>query len=92
MAMLLAVVVAGCAATAPAPEAARTVQVDACAVAVAAHVGKAPEAVVAEWTGTTGTGSAIVTVSDAQAGRAERVHTCEVDARGQVRAIEHPGA
>jgi hypothetical protein len=92
MAMLLAVV-AGCAApTAPAPEAARAVQVEACAEAVAAHVGKGAEAVAAEWTGTAEAGTAIVTVSDAQAGGAERIHTCEVDASGRVRAIAHPGA
>jgi hypothetical protein len=85
--------VAGCAAeTAGALDAARETQVAACAAAVAAHVGKATDAVAASWAATTEAGTAIVTVSDAQAGGAERVHTCEVDAAGRVRAIEHPGA
>jgi hypothetical protein len=85
--------VAGCAAeTAGTPETARETQVAACAAAVAAHVGKPTDAVAASWTGATEAGTATVTVSDAEAGGAERVHTCEVDAAGQVRAIEHPGA
>jgi hypothetical protein len=60
--------------------------------AVAAHVGKPTDAVAASWSGATEAGTAMVTVSDAEAGGAERVHTCEVDAAGRVRAIRHPGA
>jgi hypothetical protein len=62
------------------------------AAAVAAHVGKPTDAVAASWSGATEAGTAMVTVSDAEAGGAERVHTCEVDAAGRVRAIRHPGA
>jgi hypothetical protein len=84
---------AGCAAeTAGAPEAARETQAAACTAAVAAHVGKPTDAVAASWAGATEAGTAIVTISDAEAGGSERVHTCEVDAAGQVRAIRHPGA
>jgi hypothetical protein len=91
--ILAVLAVAGCAAeTAGAPEAARQTQVAACASAVAAHVGKPTDGVAASWTGATEAGIAIVTVSDAEAGGAERVHTCEIDAAGQVRAIRHPGA
>lgn len=67
-------------------------EVGACAAAVAAHVGEPVAAVSAGWTGSTGEGGGIVTVSDAQGAGGERVHTCEVDAAGNVRAIRHPGA
>ena len=86
----LMLVLAGCAA-APAPEN-HAAEVAACAAAVAAHVGKAVDAVSASWTGTTAAGTGIVTVSDAQGAGAERVHTCEVDGAGRVLAIRHPGA
>jgi hypothetical protein len=91
--VLAVAAVTGCAAeTVDAPEAAREAQVAACAAAVAAHVGKPTDAVAASWSGATEAGTAMVTVSDAEAGGAERVHTCEVDAAGRVRAIRHPGA
>jgi hypothetical protein len=84
--VLAVAAVTGCAAeTVDAPEAARP-------AAVAAHVGKPTDAVAASWSGATEAGTAMVTVSDAEAGGAERVHTCEVDAAGRVRAIRHPGA
>jgi hypothetical protein len=83
-------VLAGCAA-APAPES-HAPEVAACAAAVAAHVGKAVDAVSASWTGTTPEGLGLVTVSDAGGAGGERVHTCEVDGTGRVLAIRHPGA
>ncbi len=96
-AILPAVGLAACAVgtgeTSGAADAARAAQVNACTAAVAAHVGKPTDAVVAEWTGATTTaGTAVVTVRDDQGGGRERVHTCEVDAGGRVLAIRHPGA
>jgi hypothetical protein len=94
----LMLVLAGCAA-APGAEnqAASRAQdhaaaVAACAGAVAAHVGKAVDAVAASWTGTTEAGTGIVGVSDTQGTGGERTHTCEVDGAGRVLAIRHPGA
>ena len=89
---VIAVTLAGCAAGAPAgPD--RAAQTASCAQAVAAHVGKPAAAVTATWTGVTSeSGVATVTVSDEQGEGAERVHTCEVNAAGQVLAIRHPGA
>ena len=89
-AAMLAVMLAGCAAEAPAPD--HAAEVAACAAAVAAHVGKGTDAVAASWTGVTEAGMGMVTVSDAQGTGVERVHTCEVDGAGRVLAIEHPGA
>jgi hypothetical protein len=66
--------------------------VGACTAAVAAHVGKSADAVVAAWSGATASGGGMVTATDAQAGGAERLHSCEVDAGGRVVAILHPGA
>lgn len=88
---------AALAAAACAPEPApvsedRSAEVAACAAAVAAHVGKPVEAVTAAWTGASADGTGIVTVTDATGAGGERVHTCEVDAGGRVRAILHPGA
>lgn len=82
---------AGCAA-APAPEADHGPAVAACAAAVAAHVGKPVDAVTATWTGASAEGTGVVTVTDAAGTGGERLHTCEVDAAGTVRAIRHPGA
>jgi hypothetical protein len=85
------IALAGCAAAPPAgpsPEAA----VAACAAAVAAHVGKPVDAVVATWSGPSAAGGGLVTVTDAQSAGAERLHSCEVDAGGAVVAILHPGA
>ena len=87
-----ALVLAGCAAEAPAPvEADRNLQEASCAAAVAAHVGKGPGAVAALWSGETPTGNGIVTVSDDGGAGSERVHSCEVDAGGHVLAIRHVG-
>jgi hypothetical protein len=89
----VAALVAGCAAQSP--QVATTdhdLQVQACAEAVAAHVGKGVDAVTASWTGDTAESLGVVTVRDQQGTAGERVHTCEVDAVGQVRAILHPGA
>ncbi len=70
----------------------RSAEVAACAAAVAAHVGKPVAAVSAAWTGATAAGGGIVTVADLEGAGGERVHTCEVDAAGNVLAIRHPGA
>ncbi len=86
----LALGLAGCAAQPAAVE--HGAAVDACAAAVAAHVGKPVEAVAPSWTGTTAEGRDVVTVTDDQGAGGERRHTCEVDAAGQVLAIRHPGA
>lgn len=75
--------------TAPVDEAAATV---ACASAVAEHVGKPVGAVAATWSGVSSAGVATVTVSDAAGAGGERVHLCEIDREGRVRAILHPGA
>ena len=92
---LLVLGLAGCAAqtaieTAGAAD--RAAQVAACAAATAAHVGKGVDAVTADWTGTTPEGIGLVTVTDATGAGGERVHLCEVDGTGRVRALEHPGA
>jgi hypothetical protein len=88
---VLAIILAGCAAQeAPAPD--HAALVEACAVALAKHVGKEVDAVTASWTGSTADGMGIVTVSDVQAARVELVHTCEVDGAGRVLALRHPGA
>lgn len=63
-----------------------------CAAAVAAHVGKPVGAVDATWSERSPAGGGIVAVTDAAAGGGERLHTCEVDGAGTVRAILHPGA
>jgi hypothetical protein len=88
---LIALALAGCAAQ-PEAGADRSRLVAACAMAVAAHVGKTMDAVTAEWTGTTPAGIGLVTVSDAAGAGGERVHTCEVDGAGQVLRLDHPGA
>ncbi len=94
---LLALALAGCATGGSAPVSEATValraaQEQACKVAVAKHVGKGVDAVMAAWTGLTKDGTAIVTVSDEdpRATSGERVHTCEVDENAQVLAILHP--
>jgi hypothetical protein len=88
---VIAVALAGCAAGSPAgPD--RAAQTASCAQAVAAHVGKPVEAVTATWSGMESENVAVVTVSDQQGTGAERVHTCDVNAAGQVLAIRHPGA
>ena len=81
---------AGCAAQPDAAGPDRSVLVAACQVAVAAHVGKARDAVTAEWSGTTPAGMGLVTVSDAQGAGAERVHTCEVTADLRIVEVLHP--
>jgi hypothetical protein len=89
---VLALALAGCA-PAGTPEAANHgAEVEACAAAVAAHVGKGRDAVTARWAGTTAGGLGVVTVSDAQGAAGERVHDCEVDGAGRVLAIRHQGA
>ncbi|MFO1142985.1 MAG: hypothetical protein U1E59_11410 [Amaricoccus sp.] len=70
----------------------RAAQESACAAAVAKHVGKPVEAVSSTWDRETAGGGAIVTVTDTTPGGSDRVHTCEVDAAANVRAILHPGA
>jgi hypothetical protein len=86
-----AVLLAACTAEAPAP-ADHGRDERACAAAVAAHVGKPVEAVSATWSGATAAGGGVVTVADAEGAGGERVHTCEVDAAGNLIAIRHPGA
>lgn len=84
---------AGCAAQ-PAPdavEAARAAQAQACAAAVADHVGKPEEAVTATWDHATATGTTVFVVTDAGGSGGERLHTCEVDDAARVLAILHPG-
>jgi hypothetical protein len=87
--LLLALLVPAACAPAPAPD--HDAEVAACAAAVAAHVGKPVAAVEAGWAQATADGG-IVTVTDASGAGGERLHTCEVDASGRVRAILHPGA
>ena len=90
---LVAVMLAGCGAQ-PAPdpaEAARAVQAQACAAAVAEHVGRDVGAVTASLDHVTPAGTTVFVVTDAQANGGERLHTCEVDAAGRVLAILHPG-
>lgn len=82
---------AGCAGTAAPPAADHGAAVAACAAAVAEHVGKGADAVVASWAGGSGTGG-VVAVTDAGADGTERRHDCEVDADGRVVALRHPGA
>jgi hypothetical protein len=86
-----ALLLAACSGT-PDPEADRSAAVTACAAAVARHVGKPVDAVAATWTGASAEGIGVVTVTDAGAAGGERLHTCEVGASGEVRAIRHPGA
>jgi hypothetical protein len=90
----LLIVMGGCAADGltGAVELDQAAAVAACAAAVAAHVGKPTDAVVASWSGPTAAGGGLVTVTDAQSVGAERLHSCEVDAGGRVVAILHPGA
>jgi hypothetical protein len=87
--LLLALLVPAACAPAPAPD--HDAEVAACAAAVAAHVGKPVAAVEAGWAQATADGG-IVTVTDVSGAGGERLHTCEVDASGRVRAILHPGA
>ena len=90
---LIAVTLAGCAAQ-PAPdeaEATRAAQAQACAAAVAQHVGKGVDAVTATLDHATPEGTTVFVVTDAQGSGGERVHTCEVDASARVLAILHPG-
>lgn len=82
---------AGCAAGETPTAADHGAEVAACAATVAAHVGKGTDAVAATWTGTTATGTGMVTVTDAQGAGSERLHTCEVDGAGRILAILHPG-
>lgn len=84
---------AGCTAQ-PAPEAAeaaRAAEAQACAAAVADHVGKPEAAVTATWDHVTPKGTTVFTVTDAGAAGGERLHTCEVDDAARVLAILHPG-
>jgi hypothetical protein len=89
---MVAVLLAACAAEVPAPPADHGRDERACAAAVAAHVGKPVKGVSARWSGTTPAGGNIVAVADAQGAGGERVHTCEIDAAGNLLAIRHPGA
>jgi hypothetical protein len=89
--LLLALLVPAACAPAPAPAPDHDAAVAACAAAVAAHVGKPVAAVEAGWAQATADGG-IVTVTDVSGAGGERLHTCEVDASGRVRAILHPGA
>jgi hypothetical protein len=59
----------------------------ACALAVAAHVGKAPGAVTAVMAEPSADGTALVNVTDGG-----RLHSCAVDADLRVIEIRHPGA
>ena len=88
------VALAGCAAegTTEAAGPDRSALVQACAAAVAAHVGKGVDAVTAEWTGLTPEGIGVVTVSDAQAPAASGCTPARWTAAGRVLAIRHPGA
>jgi len=70
----------------------RAAQQQACAAAVASHIGKPVEAVSSVWDHETPDGGAVVTVTDTTPGGSDRVHSCEVDAGGRVLAIRHPGA
>ncbi len=97
---VVAAALTGCALQGTSPDAVsettvaqRAAQEQACAAAVASHVGKSVDAVSAAWTGLNPSGTATVTVSDVDAGAAtgERVHACEVDANARVLAILHPG-
>ena len=90
---LLTAGLAGCAAQ-PAPDAAeatRAAQAQACAAAVAKHVGKDTGAVTASLDHETPEGTTVFVVTDAQAAGGERTHTCEADASARVLAILHPG-
>jgi hypothetical protein len=69
----------------------RAAQQQACAVAVANHIGKPVEAVSSVWDHATPDGGAVVTVTDTTPGGTDRVHDCEVDAAAQVHALIHPG-
>jgi hypothetical protein len=91
---LLATLVAGCAAEPVATADPADAALAACRAAVARHVGKPAEAVTASLAATAPDGTATVNVTDtgAGAGGGERLHTCEVDPSGRVRAILHPGA
>ena len=70
----------------------RAAQQQACAAAVANHIGKPVDAVSSVRDRETADGGAVVTVTDTTPGGSDRVHTCEVDAAAQVHAILHPGA
>ncbi len=90
---LVAMMVASCGAQ-PAPdraEAAQAAQAQACAAAVAAHVGREVGAVTASLDHRTPSGTTVFVVRDAQADGVERTHTCDVDAANRVLAILHPG-
>ncbi len=96
--MLAMLALAGCAAPSGGGETAgeklgaeRAAQESACAAAVAKHVGKPVDSVASAWDHATADGGAVVTVTDISPGGGDRVHTCEVDAAAQVRAILHPG-
>lgn len=87
---------AGCAARPPStaaapeglPEATKQIMEAACGAAVARHI-RAPEAAVLPvWSGATPDNRGLVTVGDTVSGR-QRVHFCEVSAKGQVYAIRH---
>lgn len=88
---LAALLLVGCTETGAPPAADHGAAVAACAAAVAGHVGKGADEVVASWAGDTA-GGGIVTVTDAAAGGTDRLHECEVDADGRVVALRHPGA
>jgi hypothetical protein len=73
---------------APLPEATKQVMEQACGAAVAEHIGAAPDAVLAVWSGATPDNRGLVTVGDRVDG-IQRVHFCEVSDTGQVAAIRH---
>jgi hypothetical protein len=90
LALPVAGLLAACAAPQNDPGAAASVgqgQERACAVAVAAHVGKEPGAVTAAMAEPGADGTALVNVTDGG-----RLHTCAVDADLRVIEIRHPGA
>jgi hypothetical protein len=82
--------IAGCAPVAPEPGASAALGV--CTAVIAEHVDKPEAALDAEWLGTAASGTGVVLVEDAGAGVGERVHRCEVDDSGRIRAVQHvPG-
>jgi hypothetical protein len=80
--------IAGCAAAeAPAPD--RSREIGACTAVVAEHVGAPASTLTATWEGTTPSGIGVVRVVDEAMGAGDRVHRCELDAAGDVRAVLH---
>jgi hypothetical protein len=70
---------------APAAAPNRALQEQVCAARVAEHTGLTIEEMRPEWTGPTDTGTDIVFVH-----HGVTLHTCEVDADGQVLELQHP--